>query len=88
MQTKTSYQNDELILMFEDDKIHSQKFQDAFYQMEGNYYCKKFYGKFSRAEKIMSNFSKLMPGAFESPNWDRRCFLLQKFAKKIISLGS
>lgn len=70
MRTKTSYINDELTLMIENDHIHSQKIQDAFYQLEGEYYCKKFYGKFPKAEKIMANFSKLMPHAFEDGNWD------------------
>lgn len=71
MKTKTSYVDDELILMLEDDKIHSQKFLDAFYQPDGNYYCKKFYGKFPNAEKIMSNFKKRMPYTFEGGHWDK-----------------
>ena len=82
MQTKTSYQNDELILMLRDDKIHFQKFQDAFYQPMGKYYCKKFYGKFPKAEKIMLNFSRLMPGVFESRNWDRALLSFAEICKE------
>ena len=82
MQTKTSYRDEELILMIEDDKVHSQKLQDALYQREGEYYCKKFYGRFPRAEKLMANFSRLMPSALEDGNWDRALLSIAEICKE------
>lgn len=78
MQAKAFYEDNKLRLIMEDDGVHTTQIEAAFYQKQDGEFVKEYNGEFNNVEKIISNFERLMPGAFDEGDWENA---LMEFAK-------
>ena len=82
MKTKALYENNVLRLMIEDDGVHTSQIEAAFYQKQDGAFVKEFQGEFQNSERIMENFNKLMPKAFDEGNWENALLEFARICKE------
>lgn len=81
MNVKTSYEKNILKLMIEDDGVNTSQIEAAFYQKQDGVFVKEYQGEFLGADKIMQNFNRLMPSAFDEGEWENALLEFAKICK-------